>query len=172
MTHHLLRLVTVKTVAGITAFPYLGASSSGRCIQILNRPHPAMNVITRSGEFMQKKYMLLVTLACILFGMKFIGASAAAQATPQRVEVTAKRFEFEPAEITLKKGVPVDFVLKSADVAHGIRIRELNLDLKVTKGGTSEVTLTPDKTGDFVGHCSVFCGTGHGKMAFTVHVVQ
>jgi cytochrome c oxidase subunit 2 len=131
-----------------------------------------MKAINSSGEFMQKKYMLLVALACILFGMKFIGGSAAAQAAPQRVEVTAKRFEFEPAEITLKKGVPVEFVLKSADVAHGIHVSELNLDLKVNKGGTSEVTLTPDKTGDFVGHCSVFCGSGHGKMAFTVHVVQ
>jgi cytochrome c oxidase subunit 2 len=63
-------------------------------------------------------------------------------------------------------------VLKSADVAHGLRIRDLNLDLKVDKGGTAQATITPDKTGDFTGHCSVFCGVGHGKMALTIHVVE
>src|SRR5579864_2697344 len=39
---------------------------------------------------------------------------------PNRIEVTAKRFTYEPAEITLKKGQPVVLVLKSADVAHGL----------------------------------------------------
>jgi cytochrome c oxidase subunit 2 len=48
----------------------------------------------------------------------------------------------------------------------------LNLDLKAGKGQTTQATITPDKTGDFVGHCSVFCGTGHGKMTLTIHVVE
>jgi cytochrome c oxidase subunit 2 len=124
------------------------------------------------GEFMKKRVTLLAALAGILLGMTLINQSIAAQAAPKRIEVTAKRFSFDPAEITLKKGEPVVFVLKSADVPHGIRIRELNLDLKVPKGGTSEATFTPTKTGDFVGHCSVFCGTGHGSMKLTIHVVE
>jgi cytochrome c oxidase subunit II len=97
--------------------------------------------------------------------------SAAKPASPRRVEVTAKRFAFEPAEITLKKGEAVDFVLTSSDVDHGIRIRELHLDLRAAKGKSSDVTLTPTTTGTFVGHCSVFCGSGHGKMTLTIHVV-
>jgi cytochrome c oxidase subunit 2 len=121
---------------------------------------------------MKKRYLLFGVFAVILFGMKFIDHPIAAQAAPRRIEVTAKRFNFTPGEITLKKGEPVVFVLTSADVAHGIRIRELNLDLKVGKGQTTQATITPDKTGDFVGHCSVFCGTGHGKMTLTIHVVE
>jgi cytochrome c oxidase subunit 2 len=121
----------------------------------------------------KKRYLLFAVLAGLLLGAKFFYQPAAAQAAePQRVEVTAKRFSFEPAEITLKKGEPVVFVLKSADVAHGIRIRELNLDVKVSKGGSSEVNFTPEQTGDFTGHCSVFCGSGHGSMKFTIHVVE
>jgi cytochrome c oxidase subunit 2 len=95
-----------------------------------------------------------------------------AESAPQRIEITAKRFNFEPGEITLKRGQPVVLVLKSLDVPHGIHIRELNVDVKVGKGGTAEVQFTPDKTGDFVGHCSVFCGSGHGSMAFKVHVAD
>jgi cytochrome c oxidase subunit 2 len=70
----------------------------------------------------------------------------------------------------VKKGESVVLVLKSADVAHGIRIKELGIDAKVGKGQTSEVPFTPNKTGTFVGHCSVFCGSGHGGMKLTVHV--
>jgi cytochrome c oxidase subunit 2 len=72
----------------------------------------------------------------------------------------------------LKKGQPVVLIVKSLDVAHGLRVRELNIDLKVKKGASSEVQFTPEKTGDFVGHCSVFCGSGHGSMKLTIHVVE
>jgi cytochrome c oxidase subunit 2 len=81
------------------------------------------------------------------------------------------RFAFAPAEITIKTGESVDLVLTSADVPHGVRFRELNVDLNVAKGKPAEVKFTPEKAGTFVGHCSVFCGSGHGKMALTIHVV-
>jgi cytochrome c oxidase subunit 2 len=121
---------------------------------------------------MHSKFMRLVLLVTILVATGFSSRMSRAQAAPQRIEITAKRFAFDPGEITLKKGQPVVLVLKSADVGHGIRIRELNVDVKVGKGGTAELKFTPDKTGDFVGHCSVFCGSGHGSMAFKVHVVD
>jgi cytochrome c oxidase subunit 2 len=121
---------------------------------------------------MQSKYVQLVVLATVLVTSGLTSPMARAEAAPRRIEITAKRFNFEPGEITLKKGQPVVFVLKSADVAHGIHIRELNVDVKVSKGGTAEVQFTPDKTGDFIGHCSVFCGSGHGSMAIKVHVVD
>lgn len=122
------------------------------------------------GEGMQKKIMLMVCA-----GLLATAASAAkveAQAAPRRVEIDAKRFSYSPGEITLKKGEPVILVLKSEDVAHGLRVRELNINLKTKAGGTAEMQLTPDKTGDFVGHCSVFCGEGHGTMAIKLHVVN
>ncbi|HSY35857.1 MAG TPA: cupredoxin domain-containing protein [Acidobacteriaceae bacterium] len=108
----------------------------------------------------------------LVVGILFPAYGAHAQAAPRRIEVTAKRFEFAPAEITLKKGQPVVLVLEGKDTAHGLRFRELNLDVKVRAGGTTEVQFTPDKTGDFIGHCSVFCGSGHGSMMLTLHVVD
>jgi len=91
---------------------------------------------------------------------------------PRRVEITAKRFSFDPGVVTLKKGEPVVLVLKSNDVPHGIRVRELGLDVKVSKGGSAEARFTPNQVGDFVGHCSVFCGAGHGSMSIAFHVVN
>lgn len=121
---------------------------------------------------MHWKYMLLVALVGSLITLELPTSMARAQTTPQRIEVTAKRFGFIPGEITLKKGQPVVLVLTSADVAHGLRFRELNVEVKVGAGGTAEVQFTPQKTGDFVGHCFVFCGSGHGSMLLTLHVVD
>ncbi len=114
---------------------------------------------------------LAVFVATILSALFFAHVTHAQQA-PHRVEITAKRFEFTPGEITLKKGEPVVLVLKSLDVAHGVRFKELGIETKVNKGQSSELAFTPNKTGDFVGHCAVFCGAGHGKMALTLHVVE
>ena len=120
---------------------------------------------------MKMKYMLvpLLLMGAALLPLK---SNVRAQASPRRIEITAKQFTFEPAEITVKKGEPVILVIKSTDVAHGLRFRDLNLNVKVDKGGTAELPFTPDKTGDFVGQCSVFCGSGHGGMKMTMHVVN
>ena len=121
--------------------------------------------------FMRKQHLIFALLITAI-GSLALTPKAHAENQARHIEVTAKRFGFEPAEITLKKGVPVDLVLKSADVPHGLSFRELNVDVKVSKGGSSEVHFTPNLAGTFVGHCSVFCGAGHSSMTLKLHVVD
>src|ERR1700722_7975466 len=92
--------------------------------------------------FMHKQHLILALLFAFA-GSQALTQKAHAENAPRHVEVTAKRFAFVPAEITLKKGEPVDLVLKSTDVQHGLRFRELHVDVRVGKGGTSEVHFTP-----------------------------
>jgi cytochrome c oxidase subunit 2 len=105
----------------------------------------------------------------VVIGHAFNGG---AQDVPQRVQITAKRFDFTPGDITLKKGVPVVLVLSSEDVAHGLKFKELNVVVTAKKGQTNEVAFTPDRVGTFIGQCSVFCGSGHGHMKLTLHVTE
>lgn len=119
---------------------------------------------------MTQKYIQLVLLIALAGSMSTLAAQG--QPAPRRIEIMARRFAFDQKEITLKKGEPVVLVLKSDDVAHGLRFRELNIDLKVRPHGATEVQFTPNVTGDFVGHCGVFCGSGHGSMTLTIHVVE
>jgi cytochrome c oxidase subunit 2 len=121
---------------------------------------------------MKLKSALRTAFAAMLVVTQLLTAATSAQRAPRRIEVTAKRFEFTPGEITLQKGEAVVLVVKSVDVAHGIRFKELGVEGKVGKGSTTEIPFTPDKTGTFVGHCSVFCGAGHGGMTLTLHVVE
>ena len=95
-----------------------------------------------------------------------------AQGTGQTIEIHARRFEFSPAEITIRKGETVTLKLISDDVPHSLVIKDLGVNKEVSKGHPEEVTVTPDKAGDFHGKCGRFCGSGHGSMGLTVHVQE
>ena len=113
-----------------------------------------------------------IIIGCLAMGSLALSGFAPAQDTPRRIEVSVKKFSYTPAEVTVKKGEPVVLVLTSEDVTHGLKFKELNLNTKVEKGKPAELAFTPDKVGDFVGHCSVFCGSGHGSMTLTLHVTE
>ena len=119
-----------------------------------------------------RKMRLVFILSAASVGSHALVPKAFAEDAVQHVEVDAKKFAFQPAEITVKKGQPVDLVLKTEDVPHGLRFRELNVDVKAKQGTPGEVHFTPNQIGTFVGHCSVFCGAGHGSMALKLHVVN
>lgn len=139
--------------------------------------HSVIPVGLTSKEFkaVKTKSGILVKTAVILssaMGSLALTGFAPAADAPRRIEVSVKRFEYLPAEVTVKKGEPVVLALTTQDVAHGLKFKELNLNTKLEKGKTSELAFTPTTVGDFVGHCSVFCGSGHGSMTLTLHVTE
>ncbi len=113
--------------------------------------------------------------ACLIASVFAVAIStnrAQSEATPARsIEIHAKQFAFEPAEITLKKGETVKLVLISDDVPHGLAVEGLPIHADMDKGHSMTVIVTPEQVGDFQGRCSKFCGSGHRAMHFTVHVV-
>jgi cytochrome c oxidase subunit 2 len=111
-------------------------------------------------------------LSVLSVGYFMFSGIASASDVPKTVNVSVKRFAYEPADITLKKGEPVVLELTTQDVAHGLKFKELNLNVKIEKGKTAELAFTPTQAGTFVGHCSVFCGSGHGSMTLTLHVTE
>jgi cytochrome c oxidase subunit 2 len=88
------------------------------------------------------------------------------------VEITAKRFEFSPATIALKRGETVTLRLHSEDVTHGLFQRALRLSATLEPGKTTDVTLTPQVAGKFLTICDHFCGAQHGNMHMTIVVEE
>ena len=89
---------------------------------------------------------------------------------PRAIVITAKRFEFVPSTITLKKGETVKLFVTSEDVTHGLFSRSLKIDTDLTPGEKQEITVTPQTAGTFTAICHHFCGAGHGNMKLTVIV--
>jgi cytochrome c oxidase subunit 2 len=121
---------------------------------------------------MRIKFRVSLVVIMIAATFSFVASRVSAQDAPRRIEITAKRFDFTPGDITVKKGQAVTIVLTSKDVDHGLKFKDFNFVVNAKKGETKEATLTPDKTGTFVGQCSVFCGSGHGSMKMTLHVTE
>jgi len=121
---------------------------------------------------MKRMFWIVGIALGVVLAAVSVSHRVSAQVQPRRIAVVAKRFEFTPGEVTLKKDVPVVIALTSQDVDHGVKFKELNLTIAAKKGETKEVSFTPTQAGTFVGQCSVFCGSGHGSMKMTLHVTE
>ncbi|MGZ6144134.1 MAG: cupredoxin domain-containing protein [Myxococcales bacterium] len=81
------------------------------------------------------------------------------------VHLTAKKFEFSPSTITLKRGVPVVLEITSLDRKHGFQVKDLGVDEEISPDKPTRIRIVPDRAGTFEFHCDVFCGSGHEDMA-------
>ncbi len=113
----------------------------------------------------------LLMSATIISGLTLY-ARASARPVEREIQITAKKFEFTPDTITLKKGEPVLLVFSSQDRKHGFNLRAFGIRTDVNPGGTARIRFTPDKTGRFTFSCDVFCGEGHEDMTGTIVVTE
>lgn len=98
----------------------------------------------------------------------------AAQAAPRTkvIKISAKRFDYTPGNLTLKRGEPVVFELTSRDVLMGFNLPDFNLRADMVPEKVTRVTFVPDKTGTFIFLCDVFCGSKHEEMNGKITVVD
>ena len=88
------------------------------------------------------------------------------------IQVTAKKYEFSPNPIRVKKGEPVKLVITATDRDHGFSLEAFHIKQKLKKGEPTTIEFTPDKAGTFPFKCSDFCGLGHGHMKGTLVVEE
>ena len=101
--------------------------------------------------------------------LAFIG-TAWAQPEPRVIAISARKFEFSPAELTLQAGEPVILELTTEDVHMGFDAPELGLHADILPGKAARVPFTPRKAGSFEFVCDVFCGSGHEEMSGVIKV--
>jgi len=113
-----------------------------------------------------KRTAIIISLVALVVAAQF----GSAQEPARVVEISAKRFEFNPKQVTLKRGEKVTIRLVSTDRAHGLLIKPLGVDLDADNGKPGEITITPDAAGTFPAICDHYCGSGHGNMKMTIIV--
>jgi cytochrome c oxidase subunit 2 len=127
-------------------------------------------------NLMHRKKRVLIT------GLLFVSATITsglalyirANALPaeREIHITAKKFEFTPDTITVKKGESVVLVISSQDRKHGFNLRAFGIRADINPGETARIQFNPNKTGKFAFSCDVFCGEGHEDMTGTIVVTE
>lgn len=137
---------------------------------------------------MRKRSMHYVLVGCTLIGS--LGGIRAIRAQipdehanppAQVIEVSAKKYEFTPDEIRVKKGTRVELKVHSIDETHGIKL-DIHPEGSTDKSSPGLVFDNPEDNGkveknqdqilDFVAQqpgtyefkCAKVCGIHHGRM--------
>jgi len=91
--------------------------------------------------------------------------SSAQSDEPRVIDITARRFAFDPAEIEATVGEHLQLVVRSADGVHGFEIKKLKIKKEVPRGGEPvTIDFTATTEGTFPILCSEYCGKGHTDM--------
>jgi len=126
---------------------------------------------------------LLLLLCGVTVTAGFAEKSNASQADQdiQVIEVTAKKYEFSPSPIRVKRGAKVQLRITALDRTHGFKIN-LNPDgsdqkndpglvfssnedcFRLEKGIPTVVQFVARTPGTYSFHCCNRCGLGHGGM--------
>ncbi|HET7704436.1 MAG TPA: cytochrome c oxidase subunit II, partial [Candidatus Limnocylindrales bacterium] len=108
-----------------------------------------------------------------------LSKNADAGSDPLKVKVFAQQFawrfvydgDIRSNELVMPVDRAVEFELESADVIHSIWIPEMGQKQDVVPGVTTEIVITPTRTGRFTLICTELCGLGHSTMRAPVRVL-
>jgi cytochrome c oxidase subunit II len=97
----------------------------------------------------------------------FAGVAVVAMAAPKvrTIKVVAKKWDFVPNVIKVKKGENVVLKFTAPEVPMGFNLPDFNVRTDIIPGKVATVKLTPDKMGNFTFLCDIFCGEGHETMS-------
>ena len=123
---------------------------------------------------MTTRLLLAVSFATCLTisGAIVVPAQTDTSPAPVEIKLTARKFEFEPSVITVRKDQPVRLLITASDVEHGFEIEELNINKRLKPRTVTVVEFTPTRSGKFRFACSVMCGSGHDEMTGELVVTE
>ena len=97
--------------------------------------------------------------------VKKVGNPAPAGAPVKEIEISAKKYEFAPAQIEVPVNTLVRFHLKATDREHGFELKSVKDScVKYKPEQPATLEFYADTAGELEFSCCKFCGTGHGKM--------
>lgn len=122
----------------------------------------------------------ILVIAIGIVSAVVLSKNADAGSNPLRIQVFAQqfawRFVYDGDVRSNELVMPVDrgirFEMSSADVIHSFWIPQMGQKQDVVPGITTEIVVTPTRTGTFSLICTELCGLGHSTMRAPVRVVE
>ncbi len=115
---------------------------------------------------------LRIAAAALILAVGGAATYVVAQPKEKVIKIKAKRFDYTPGNLTLKKGQAVILEFTTADVLMGFNLPDFNLRADIVPEKVTRVRFVPDKTGTFTFLCDIFCGTRHEEMNGKITVID
>jgi cytochrome c oxidase subunit 2 len=97
--------------------------------------------------------------------IKKIGNAAPAGVPVKEIDVSAKKYEFNPATIEVPVNTLLRMNLKATDREHGFELKSVKDScVKFDPKVSATLEFYADKAGEYEFRCCKRCGLGHGKM--------
>jgi cytochrome c oxidase subunit II len=132
----------------------------------------AVFVLALSGVIALSVRLYRIDLPTCLTDVKPFTQGKVIQQGPGRYEVqmVAKMWKFEPAEVVITPGSTVDLYLATPDVTHGMQIVGTNVNLMAVPGVVNYARVKFSKPGNYLVVCNEYCGIAHHNMAGVIRV--
>ena len=119
--------------------------------------------------------------ACLAFVPPQLSGQVQDTVPVQVIEMTAKKYEYNPEEVHVKAGSHVQLKVRALDRAHGMKFKlypkdskeegppglvfpEGKNDFRLEKDQVVTIDFVAERPGRYEFECSVFCGLGHHGM--------
>lgn len=116
--------------------------------------------------------VIVLTILAFIMVLFAWGNFAGANDKEVIIKMTAKKFEYSPKDISVKKGIPVVLEFTSLDGLHGFYCPGLGIRTDIEPQKVNRLRFIPEKVGTFSFHCDNFCGSGHEDMTGTIMVTE
>src|SRR5262245_6305715 len=105
---------------------------------------------------MTARRLALVALAVVApIVCAVLAVRVAAAPTETVIKVVAKRFDYTPGVLQLKRGVPVVIELTTQDVVMGFSAPDFGVRADIVPEKVARVRIVPDKAGTFTFVCDI-----------------
>lgn len=108
--------------------------------------------------------VVFILLAAMILAWQPMVLGADGQARERVIDLTGRRFEWDPGVIEVNRGDRVVLRVRAEDVTHGLYIDGYGIREEIFPGQVKEITFTTDRPGRFMFRCAVTCGTFHPYM--------
>ncbi len=182
--------LSIAVVVGITALVVIAIAQKGRRVDDMSGDRAS---VARGQDAVPLRWIqagLVATVAILFFFIAWTVSTMAAMQSPASgtvatIEVTGHQWWWQVAykdgdgatlfetanEIRLPVGLPVRFVLRSADVIHSFWVPQLGGKTDMIPGQDNVTWLRADTPGVYRGQCVEYCGLQHAHMAFDLYAV-
>jgi cytochrome c oxidase subunit 2 len=148
------------------------------------REEPAETPYITGSHWLETLWVVipsLVVLAIFIYGYLVYRTIRTPPADAVEIQVTARQWLYQFTypdgrtavnEVRVEVGRPVKFLMKSADVIHGLYLPDFRVKMDILPGSYTYLWVQPEQVGKYEIYCTEYCGTGHSVMRAVMIVMN